>query len=255
MDETWALLEARFWDADAGLYRDEADARGTFSDYRGQNANMHMCEAMLAAYEASSERATSIARRARRQHDATPGRESRRPGVGTLRSRAGTSIGTTTATIRNICSVRGASSRAPDRVGEAARDPRWHLRRAARPSNGRFARRDTCSTPRWRAHGMPSSAACVTALAPTAASATTTSISGAGRIPHGGGAPGIVGLVRQAVGLFVAALRRPRTRRLVPHSRSPQPQVQRRKEPRRKTDYHTMGACHDVLHLLRQHSA
>jgi mannose/cellobiose epimerase-like protein (N-acyl-D-glucosamine 2-epimerase family) len=55
MDETWALLESRFWEAEAGLYRDEADADWHFSDYRGQNANMHMCEAMLAAYEASGE--------------------------------------------------------------------------------------------------------------------------------------------------------------------------------------------------------
>lgn len=55
MDETWELLESRYWDAAAGLYRDEADADWNFSDYRGQNANMHMCEAMLAAYEASGE--------------------------------------------------------------------------------------------------------------------------------------------------------------------------------------------------------
>lgn len=55
MDETWQLLESRFWEADAGLYRDEADPNWNFSDYRGQNANMHMCEAMLAAYEASGE--------------------------------------------------------------------------------------------------------------------------------------------------------------------------------------------------------
>jgi len=55
MDETWDLLEQRFWDAEAGLYRDEADADWHFSDYRGQNANMHMCEAMLAAYQASGE--------------------------------------------------------------------------------------------------------------------------------------------------------------------------------------------------------
>ena len=55
MDETWSLLEQRFWDADAGLYRDEADANWHFSDYRGQNANMHMCEAMIAAYQASGE--------------------------------------------------------------------------------------------------------------------------------------------------------------------------------------------------------
>jgi mannose/cellobiose epimerase-like protein (N-acyl-D-glucosamine 2-epimerase family) len=56
MDETWDLLEQRFWEAPHGLYRDEADADWNFSDYRGQNANMHMCEAMLAAYEASGQR-------------------------------------------------------------------------------------------------------------------------------------------------------------------------------------------------------
>jgi len=55
MDETWALLEARFWDADAGLYRDEADHDWRFSDYRGQNANMHLCEALITAFEASGE--------------------------------------------------------------------------------------------------------------------------------------------------------------------------------------------------------
>jgi mannose/cellobiose epimerase-like protein (N-acyl-D-glucosamine 2-epimerase family) len=55
MDETWRLLERHFWDAAAGLYRDEADAAWNFSDYRGQNANMHMCEAMLAAYQASDD--------------------------------------------------------------------------------------------------------------------------------------------------------------------------------------------------------
>src|SRR5689334_25377097 len=55
MDETWDLLERRFWDASAGLYRDEADTQWNFSTYRGQNANMHMCEAMLAAFEASND--------------------------------------------------------------------------------------------------------------------------------------------------------------------------------------------------------
>jgi len=56
MDETWHLLEQHFWDADAGLYRDEADAHWHFSDYRGQNANMHMCEAMLSAFDASGDK-------------------------------------------------------------------------------------------------------------------------------------------------------------------------------------------------------
>ena len=55
MDETWEVLESRAWDAAAGLYRDEADADWRFSDYRGQNANMHLCEALLAAFEASDD--------------------------------------------------------------------------------------------------------------------------------------------------------------------------------------------------------
>jgi len=55
MNETWQLLETHFWDAQAKLYRDEADPQWQFSTYRGQNANMHMCEAMLAAYQASKE--------------------------------------------------------------------------------------------------------------------------------------------------------------------------------------------------------
>jgi mannose/cellobiose epimerase-like protein (N-acyl-D-glucosamine 2-epimerase family) len=55
MDETWRLLERRFWDDESGLYRDEADADWQVSEYRGQNANMHLCEAMLAAFEASAE--------------------------------------------------------------------------------------------------------------------------------------------------------------------------------------------------------
>ena len=52
MDETWELLEHRYWDAHAQLYRDEADADWKFSPYRGQNANMHLCEAMLTAFDA-----------------------------------------------------------------------------------------------------------------------------------------------------------------------------------------------------------
>jgi mannose/cellobiose epimerase-like protein (N-acyl-D-glucosamine 2-epimerase family) len=56
IDETWKLLEQRFWEPDANLYRDEASGGWVFSGYRGQNANMHMCEAMLAAFEATGER-------------------------------------------------------------------------------------------------------------------------------------------------------------------------------------------------------
>ncbi len=55
MDETWDLMEARFWSPPYGLYADEATADWRTLAYRGQNANMHACEAMLAAFEASGE--------------------------------------------------------------------------------------------------------------------------------------------------------------------------------------------------------
>jgi len=78
MDETWALLEARYWEPQHGLYRDEADAEWNFTGYRGQNANMHMCEAMLAAFEASGEqryfdRALALADAMTRRHAAKAG--------------------------------------------------------------------------------------------------------------------------------------------------------------------------------------
>jgi mannose/cellobiose epimerase-like protein (N-acyl-D-glucosamine 2-epimerase family) len=67
IEQTWELMEARFWDARHGLYADEADAHWVLSPYRGQNANMHACEAWLAAYEATGqqrylERAAELAR-------------------------------------------------------------------------------------------------------------------------------------------------------------------------------------------------
>lgn len=54
---TFDLLEERFWDADARLYVDEIAAGDWFAidPYRGQNANMHMCEAMLASFEATGD--------------------------------------------------------------------------------------------------------------------------------------------------------------------------------------------------------
>jgi len=66
--ETFELMEARFWEPAHGLYADQASADWTLlSGYRGQNANMHACEALLAAYEATGEtrylhRAETLAR-------------------------------------------------------------------------------------------------------------------------------------------------------------------------------------------------
>lgn len=66
---TFDLLESRFWLEESGMYADEASADWSrLSSYRGQNANMHSCEALLAAFEATSEphyldRAESLARK------------------------------------------------------------------------------------------------------------------------------------------------------------------------------------------------
>lgn len=69
-DEVFDLLEQRFWEASASLYVDEIAESdwSKISPYRGQNANMHMCEAMLAAFEATGksqflDRAELLARR------------------------------------------------------------------------------------------------------------------------------------------------------------------------------------------------
>jgi mannose/cellobiose epimerase-like protein (N-acyl-D-glucosamine 2-epimerase family) len=68
IEETFDLMEERFWEPGADLYADEANADwSVLSRYRGQNANMHACEALIAAFEASGEtvylrRALTIAR-------------------------------------------------------------------------------------------------------------------------------------------------------------------------------------------------
>ena len=50
------LMDRHFWDADAGLYKDEANADfSRIDDYRGQNANMHSCEALIASFEATGD--------------------------------------------------------------------------------------------------------------------------------------------------------------------------------------------------------
>ncbi|WP_230425732.1 AGE family epimerase/isomerase [Spartinivicinus ruber] len=50
------LMEQYFWDPQHQLYKDEASADWLhISPYRGQNANMHSCEALIAAYQATGE--------------------------------------------------------------------------------------------------------------------------------------------------------------------------------------------------------
>ena len=66
--ETFELMDRRFWSPEYALYADEASADwSALSPYRGQNANMHACEALLAAFDATGEprylqRAETVAR-------------------------------------------------------------------------------------------------------------------------------------------------------------------------------------------------
>ena len=55
LEDTYKLMEKHFWEGQHGLYADEASGEWELRAYRGQNANMHSCEAMLAAYEATSD--------------------------------------------------------------------------------------------------------------------------------------------------------------------------------------------------------
>ena len=51
------VIEKRFWEAVAGASAEEfRDDWSAFSPYRGQNSNMHLTEALMAAFEATGER-------------------------------------------------------------------------------------------------------------------------------------------------------------------------------------------------------
>ena len=56
IDETFNLMEKYFWSEDDGLYCDEISADWSrVSEYRGQNTNMHTCEALIMAFEATQQ--------------------------------------------------------------------------------------------------------------------------------------------------------------------------------------------------------
>ncbi|MDC0198049.1 AGE family epimerase/isomerase [Candidatus Thioglobus sp.] len=57
IEETYQLMEEYFWEEDFSLYSDEiSNDWNVVSTYRGQNANMHSCEALIAAYEVTNEK-------------------------------------------------------------------------------------------------------------------------------------------------------------------------------------------------------
>ena len=69
LDRCWHFMEAHFYEPAHGAYADERDqSLARLDGYRGQNANMHTVEALIAAYESTGEamfldRADSVARK------------------------------------------------------------------------------------------------------------------------------------------------------------------------------------------------
>lgn len=56
LDNVWTLLENKFWETEHSAYIDEFTADFEQKNpYRGQNMNMHMCEACIAAWQATGE--------------------------------------------------------------------------------------------------------------------------------------------------------------------------------------------------------
>ena len=53
--EVFDRYNAAFWNPSQRAYADERSADGVLSEYRGQNANMHSCEACLAAFEVTQD--------------------------------------------------------------------------------------------------------------------------------------------------------------------------------------------------------
>ena len=56
IEQTWNFVNKHFWEDGHRAYADERNsALDVLDPYRGQNANMHMCEALIAAWQATNE--------------------------------------------------------------------------------------------------------------------------------------------------------------------------------------------------------
>ena len=272
MEETWALLEARYWDADAGLYRDEADPAWHFSDYRGQNSNMHLCEALLAAHQASGaprylERALTLADHVTRRLAVKAGglvwehydrdwnldldyhREEPRH----LFRPRGFQVGHQTEWTKLLLTLAERLQSAPAaQPGAPAAQPGAPAARPSTPTarsaaRGRSAGLAPAARPgavrcrRGARLGRRVRRALLRLRTRRAGVRYGQVLLGAGGIARRGGAArgghggrALLGVVPAAVELRVAAFRRPPLRRLVSHPRPLQRQVRRRKEPGRQ---------------------
>ena len=257
LDETWQLMERHFWSEADGLYRDEISADWPrVSPYRGQNANMHSCEAMLAAFEATGEpsyldRAERLARRV------TIDLAGKADGLvwehydAELERRLGLQPGRPQAPVPPL----GLPARPPDRMGQAAADPGaappGRLAAADRPPPVRHRPAARLGRRAWRhllrlrpRRHRSATATSISGSRPRASpprrcspraparSATGTGTTGSGTIP---GATWSTTSTAPGSGSSTSATT----------------STSDEKSPAGKTDYHTMGACYEVLNVVR----
>ena len=259
LDATWQLMEQRFWEPrQRPLCRRGHAGLAASARYRGQNANMHACEAMIAAYDATREPQVPAARAdAGRIRHAAPGRAGRRPGVGALPRADGVvgRLGLQPRRQDQHLPPLGLPDRPPDRVGQAADAAR------SAPPRGRAAGLDRAARAPLLRHrdgarlGRAARRPGLRLRARTARCATATSTSGCRpraspprRCWPCAPATRATGTGTTASGPTPGSTSS--TTSTAPGTASSRPTTRKlndEKSPAGKTDYHTMGACHDVL--------
>ena len=246
MDETWELLESRFWDADAGLYRDEADAalallrlprperqhahvRGDAGGVRGQRRQPRYLERALTLADHMTRRQAAKAGGLVWEHydrDWNVDWDYHRDDPKHLFRPWGFQPGHQTEWAKLLLILDG-HLRERGIVAPWLRRPRAHLFDAAvarawdDEHGGLF-------------YGFAPEAGYPVCDDDKYFWVQAESIAAAARLAQAHRRCALLGLVRPPVGLRVAAFRRSRARRLVPHPRSRQPQVQRREESGRQ---------------------
>ena len=149
----------RFWEARHGASAEEFREDWTpFSAYRGQNANMHLTEALMAAFEATGERAYLA--KAESIADLILRRRAGARGLARARALPRRLDASTANIAAPTCSARSATRRAMRWNGRGSRCNSG--RSAGEGSTGCRGRARGCSRKRWRRAGTRRAAASIT---------------------------------------------------------------------------------------------
>jgi len=174
LEQTFDLAETRFFEPVAELYADEATPQWVVSGYRGQNANMHACEAAIAAFEATADQ-KYLQRAEQLAHAITVRQAAHADGGIWEHYRADwTPDWTTTASIAQTSSALGASSPDTSPSGRSCSVSSTFIYRG----RGTCRARASCSIVLWTSPGTASTVDCTMDLRPTPRSATLTSTTG-----------------------------------------------------------------------------